>query len=273
MSDQNAQFAGAIPGAYDRYLGPILFQPYAEDLAARLKVGANGSVLELACGTGILTRVLRDRLPAAVRLVATDLNEPMIQNAAGKFSKDEAVEWRQADACCLPFDDASFDAVVCQFGIMFVPDKALSAREARRVLKPGGVFLFNVWDAMEHNDLGRIAHETISDFFEKDPPTFYQVPFGYHDQDEIKRMLKEAGFRDLRVDVVSKIGGASRAEEAAIGLVQGNPIAVAIAERDASLLPAITNAVAEALKTQFGEPSIHAPMQAIIVQARAEDPG
>jgi ubiquinone/menaquinone biosynthesis C-methylase UbiE len=268
MENKNAQFAGSIPGAYDRYLGPVLFQPYAEDLAARLKVNANGAVLELACGTGILTRILRDRLPAATRLVATDLNEPMIRNAAQKFRRGEAVEWRQADASSLPFDDESFDAVLCQFGIMFVPDKALSAREARRVLKPGGVFLFNVWDSMEHNELGRIAHETISSFFEKDPPTFYQVPFGYHDRAEIKRVLEGAGFRDLRVDIVPKTGGASRAEDAAQGLVHGNPVAAAITERDPSLLPVITIAVADALKKRFGETTISAPMRAIVVKAR-----
>jgi ubiquinone/menaquinone biosynthesis C-methylase UbiE len=268
MENKNAQFAGSIPAAYDRYLGPVLFQPYAEDLAKRLNVDANGSVLELACGTGILTRVLRDRLPATTRLVATDLNEPMLRNAAQKFEQGEAVEWQQADASSLPFDDESFDAVVCQFGIMFVPDKALSAREAHRVLKPGGVFLFNVWDSMEHNDLGRIAHETISGFFEKDPPTFYQVPFGYHDQKEIKRVLEEAGFQNLRVDVVPKIGGASRAEDAAIGLVQGNPVAAAIAERDPFLLPIITSAVADALKNHFSDEEIRAPMCAIVVQAR-----
>jgi ubiquinone/menaquinone biosynthesis C-methylase UbiE len=158
MDNKNAQFAGSIPAAYDRYLGPILFQPYAQDLINRLKVGENSSVLELACGTGILTRVLRDRLPQTARLVATDLNEPMIATAARKFGQDELIEWKQADASSLPFEDGSFDAVVCQFGIMFVPDKALSAREAHRVLKPGGVFLFNVWDSLEHNDLGRIAH-------------------------------------------------------------------------------------------------------------------
>jgi hypothetical protein len=151
---------------------------------------------------------------------------------------------------------------------MFVPDKALSAREARRVLKSGGVFLFNVWDSMEHNDLGRIAHETISSFFEKDPPTFYQVPFGYYDQVEIKRVLEGAGFRDVRIEVVAKMGGASRPEDAAQGLVQGNPVTVAITERDPSLLPVITNAVAGTLKKQFGE-SVHAPMRAIVVEARA----
>jgi ubiquinone/menaquinone biosynthesis C-methylase UbiE len=270
MDNKNAQFAGSIPAAYDRYLGPILFQPYAEDLAGRLQVDASGSVLELACGTGILTRVLRDGLPATARLVATDLNEPMFRNAAQKFRPGEMVEWQQADASSLPFNDESFDAVVCQFGIMFVPDKALCAREARRVLKPGGVFLFNVWDSMEHNALGRIAHETISSFFDKDPPTFYQVPFGYHDQAEIRRVLEEAGFGDIRVDVVPKVGGASRPEDAAQGLVHGNPVAVAITERDPSLLPIITDAVAGALKRHFGETMVRAPMRALVIEARAE---
>jgi SAM-dependent methyltransferase len=179
------------------------------------------------------------------------------------------VEWKQADAASLPFGDASFDAVVCQFGIMFVPDKDLSAREAHRVLKPGGVFLFNVWDAMEHNDLGRIAHETISSFFEKDPPTFYQVPFGYHDRAAITRALKDAGFRDIRLNVVAKVSSANRAEDAAEGLVHGNPVAVAITERDPALLPVITKAVADALKNQFGESTVRTPMRALVIEARA----
>jgi len=268
MDNKNAEFAGSIPEAYDRCLGPVLFQPYAEDLAARLKLEGKSSVLEVACGTGILTRVLRDRLSATAKLVATDLNEPMIETAAKKFRQDEAVEWHQADASSLPFNDRSFDAVVCQFGIMFVPDKALSAREAHRVLKPGGVFLFNLWDAMEHNALGRIAHETISSFFEKDPPMFYQVPFGYHDQGEIKHLLADAGFRDVRIDIVAKVGGASRAEDVAQGLVRGNPVAIAISERDPSLLPVIGDAVTGALKKEFGE-TVRAPMRALVVEGWA----
>ena len=269
MNEEHALFAGSIPAAYDRYLGPVLFQPYAEDLAARLQVPDDGLVLEIACGTGIVTRELRHRLPATVKLLATDLNEPMFQHAAAKFVKGDAVEWRQADACSLPFGDQTFDAVVCQFGIMFVPDKALAAREARRVLKRDGMFLFNVWDAIERNELGRIAHETIASHFEKDPPAFYQVPFGYHDQDEIRRVLAEAGFRDVRIDLVEKVSGASRAEEIATGLVQGNPVSVAIAERDPSLLPVITNAIAAALKGRFGKAELRAPLRAIVVQARA----
>ena len=269
MKDEHARFSGSIPAAYDRYLGPILFQPYAEDLAARLQVAKEGSVLELACGTGILTRVLRSQLPSTVKLTATDLNEPMFRKAAAKFGEDEAVQWLQADACSLPFDDQMFDAVVCQFGIMFVPEKALAAREAHRVLKPGGSFLFNVWDAMEHNMLGQIAHQTIAGYFDKDPPTFYEVPFGYHDQDEIKCVLKEAGFKEIKIDIVAKTGAASRAEDAATGLVQGNPVAVAIVERDPSLLPLITKAVAQAITKKFGETNIGVPMRAIVVQAQA----
>lgn len=246
----------------------MLFQPYAEDLAARLQVEEPGSVLELACGTGILTRVLRTALPSTVKLIATDLNEPMFRNAAEKFREDEAVQWLQADACSLPFGDRMFDAVLCQFGLMFVPDKALAAREAHRVLKPDGLFLFNVWDAMKHNALGWLTHETIASYFDKDPPTFYQVPFGYHDRDEINRVLEQAGFGEIQIDLVAKESGAVRAEDAAMGLVQGNPVAVAITERDPLLLPVITRAVAQALTDRFGETDIRAPMRAIVVQAR-----
>jgi ubiquinone/menaquinone biosynthesis C-methylase UbiE len=267
MEDEHAQFSGSVPAVYDRYLGPLLFQPYAEDLAVRLEIKDNGSVLELACGTGILTRVLRSRLPSTVKLTATDLNEPMFRNAVEKFAKEETVEWLQADACSLPFGDQIFDAVVCQFGIMFVPDKALAAREAYRVLKPGGLFLFNVWDSLEQNELTRIAHETIAGYFENDPPAFYQLPFGYHDHGKIKRTLEGAGFREIRIDVVEKISAADRVEDVAKGLVQGTPIAIAITERDPSLLSVITSGVADAIRNRFGEANIRVPMRALVVSA------
>ena len=268
MKDENTKFSGSIPAAYDRYLGPLLFQPYAEDLAVRLPLKRTGSILEIACGTGILTRVLRTHLPSKAKLIATDLNEPMFRQAAAKFNQSERVQWVEADACDLPFDDRKFDAVVCQFGIMFVPDKALAAREAYRVLKRNGVFLFNVWDAMKHNKLGELAHRTITSYFKKDPPTFYQVPFGYHNRTEIRRILKQAGFRDIKTAVIAKLGKANRAEDVAKGLVEGNPVAVAIAKRDPSLPPIIISALTDAITRRFGERDIRAPMRAIVVRAR-----
>jgi len=269
VKDEHTKFSGSIPAAYDRYLGPILFQPYAEELATRVTVNKTGSVLELACGTGILTRVLRSCLPSKVKLIATDLNEPMFRQAAAKFRKNERVRLLEADACDLPFADRKFDAVVCQFGIMFVSDKALAARQAYRVLKRDGLFLFNVWDAMRHNKLGELAHRTITSYFENDPPTFYKVPFSYHNRNQIRKILKQAGFREIKTELIAKIGKANRAEDVARGLVEGNPVAVTIAKRDPSLLPIITGAVTAAITRRFGKRDIRAPMQAIVVQARA----
>jgi SAM-dependent methyltransferase len=148
-----------------------------------------------------------------------------------------------------------------------VPDKALAAREAHRVLKPGGLFLFNVWDAIEHNAMPELAHRTVAAFFENDPPDFYEVPYGYHNRDEIKRVLKEAGFQEIKTEVVAKVAATNRAEDAATGFVQGNPVAVAIVERDPSLLPVITKAVAQAITDRFEETDIRVPMHAIVVQA------
>src|SRR2546430_4188108 len=192
----------------------------------------------------------------------------MFRQAAAKFGKGERIRWLEADACDLPFDDRKFDVVVCQFGIMFVPDKALAAREAYRVLKRDGVFLFNVWDAMKHNELGELAHRTIASYFKKDPPTFYQVPFSYHNRTEIRRVLKQAGFREIKTEVIAKIGQAKRAEDVARGLVEGNPVAVTIAKRDPSLLPVITDAVTAAITRRFGKQKIHAPMRANVVRGR-----
>jgi len=268
VKDEHTKFSGSIPAAYDRYLRPLLFQPYAENLATRLAVNNTGSVLELACGTGILTRVLRTHLPSKVKLIATDLNEPMFRQAAVRFGKNERVRWLEADACDLPFVDRIFDAVACQFGIMFVPDKAHAAREAYRVLKRNGLLLFNVWDAMRYNKLGQLAHRTIVSYFEKDPPMFYKVPFSYHNRVEIRRILKQAGFREIKTEVVAKIGKATRAEDVARGLVEGNPVAVTIAKRDPSLLAIITGAVTAAITRRFGKRDIRAPMRAIVVRAR-----
>src|SRR5262245_55217268 len=169
MMDDAAEYVGSIPQHYDRCLGPLIFIDYAADIAHRVAARSPARVLETAAGTGIATRCLRDILPAGVRLTATDLNPPMLEIARTKFRPGEQVEFQPADATALPFADGSFDAVICQFGVMFFPDKDKSYREAFRILPPGGRYLFNVWDSHRHNPAGRIAHEVIGSFFPHDP--------------------------------------------------------------------------------------------------------
>jgi ubiquinone/menaquinone biosynthesis C-methylase UbiE len=272
MSGQPVSFEGSIPENYDRYLGPMFFQSYGADLISRISIGENGSVLELACGTGIVTRMLRDQLPATVRMTATDLSGPMMKFAQGKFKAGELVDWQQADASDLPFPAGSFDAVICQFGLMFVPDKLQAMREARRVLKPGASFLFNVWAALEHNEFARIAHETVATFFENDPPVFYEIPFGYHDRAAIESSLREAGFDEVRCAEVSLPSRGLSAASAATGLVEGNPIAQAIVERDPAALPRVKEAVADTLRKRFGDAAICGKMRALVFEATAPGP-
>ncbi|HKW51375.1 MAG TPA: methyltransferase domain-containing protein [Candidatus Eisenbacteria bacterium] len=267
MQEANATFDGLIPEIYDKHLGAVLFKPYAADLVKRLKPRGAKDVLELACGTGIVTRALLDGLKPRPRLVATDLNEPMIAYARSKVGPEPGLEWRQADASSLPFSDASFDAVVCQFGVMFVPDKLAAMKEARRVLRPGGVFAFNVWDKIEENDLGRTAHEMITRFFPFDPPTFYTVPFGFHDSGLIRSMLGQAGFDDVQIESVAKESRSPSAGHAAVGLVRGNPVVTAIQERGSVEVGTVIAAVEEALRGRYGDSPLIAKMRAWVVMA------
>jgi ubiquinone/menaquinone biosynthesis C-methylase UbiE len=269
MPEANAQFVGSIPEIYDRCLGPVLFQPYAADLAARVRVGADARVLELACGTGIVTRRLRDSLPAGATLVATDLNEPMLAHAALKFRPDERVEWRLADACDIPFADASVDAVVCQFGYMFVPDKPLAMREARRVLRPGGLLAFNTWGSLDDNPFARVAHETIAGFFPDDPPTFYQVPFSMHDRGELEKLVRQAGFESIVVETVRVRGESPSARDLAVGLVQGNPVVAAIRERGTVPVETIVDRMTDAVRRHAGDRPARIELLAHVLTARA----
>jgi ubiquinone/menaquinone biosynthesis C-methylase UbiE len=267
MPTNNAAFVGSIPENYDRYLGPVLFDPYAADLVSRLNAPENASVLELACGTGIVTRRLRDRLGPEAKLVATDLNDAMLAYAARKFESQENVEWKQADATDLPFTDRSFDAVICQFGLMFFPDKEKALRETYRVLKPSGTFLFNVWDAIEHNDLPNLAHTIITKFFADNPPDFYQIPFSFHDQETIRSLLSTVGFREIQISLVPLPSMSPSADDAARGLIHGNPVITAIRERDEARIPEIEAAVAAAVSAQCGDKPVRGRMQALICSA------
>ena len=267
MADRDAAFVGSIPDNYDRYLGPLFFHHYAATMAARLEVTPGMRVLETACGTGIVTEHLAGRLAGRGTLVATDLNAPMLAYAAAKLST-RAVDWKEADATDLPFEDGAFDAVVCQFGLMFFPDKAAGVREAFRVLEPGGKFLVSVWDSLEDNPVARITHETVSAVFPDDPPQFYRIPFSLHEAAVVRGLLTSAGFEDVRGERVEGVGVSPSAADAAKGLIEGNPIYQAIMERRPAALADIEAAVAEKLAAALGDRPLRCPLRAIFFSGR-----
>ena len=268
LTERNAQFTGSIPAAYDRFLGPMLFEPYADDLTARLTVPPTAAVLELACGTGILTGRLRRALPATATLTATDLNEPMLAYARAKVP-DAGITWQPADAQALPFPDAAFDAVACQFGLMFVPDKPRAFGEVRRALRAHGQFAFNVWLSLAENPFGRIARDTIARYFTGDPPTFYEVPFGFHDESYIRDLLQTAHFGVVSCEQVVLEARSPSAQDAARGLVTGNPILFDVGERATAPPEEIILAVAAALAAEGGAAPLRLPMRALVFVARA----
>jgi ubiquinone/menaquinone biosynthesis C-methylase UbiE len=268
MTEHHAAFVGTVPPNYDRYLGPILFHHYADDLAARVPVSRGTRVLEVACGTGIVTERLVRRLAGQGTLVATDLNDAMIAHARTRMPADPALEWRQADGTSLPFPDRAYDVVVCQFGVMFFPDKAAGVREAFRVLRPGGTYLLNVWDALEKNAIARIAHDTIRTFFPSDPPEFYKTPFSLHDTAVVDALLNAAGFVEVQCESVERTGQSPSAADAATGLIEGNPVFGTIMERRPEALPDIKAAVARNLAAALGDHPVRSPLRAHVFSAR-----
>ncbi|QUD89679.1 class I SAM-dependent methyltransferase [Phenylobacterium montanum] len=269
MSD--ASFVGDIPANYDRYLGPIIFEDFAVETATRVAKLSPMHVLETAAGTGIVTRELRRRLPAGSALTATDFNRPMLDLARAKFDPAERVTFEVADATALPFGESSFDAVVCQFGLMFFPDLEGSYREALRVLAPGGRYVFSVWDSHQHNPFGRIAHEVAGRLFPADPPPFYLAPFSRHQMDPIKEALIQAGFGDLEIAVVAHPKTVSDASAFARGLVFGNPMADQIRARGADPDPLVA-ALTDALRREVDRNGGEVRLQMIIFTARKPHP-
>ncbi|BDE07993.1 ubiquinone/menaquinone biosynthesis methyltransferase [Vulcanimicrobium alpinum] len=267
MQQTDAVFSGSIAEMYDRYLGALLFEPYAEDLAERLRDHDGSAVLETAAGTGIVTRALARALKTA-SIVASDLNPGMIERAAAA-SNAPNVRWEQVDAGALPFGDRTFGLVVCQFGVMFFPEKVAAFREAARVLAPGGRFAFNVWDDLGANPVPRVVHETVAAAFPQDPPQFIaRTPHGFADTAAIATWLRDAGFHDITVDAVEKRSRAASARAIAIGFVQGTPVRSEIEERDAGRLAELTDAVEAALIERFGNGAVDATMRANVFIVR-----
>jgi SAM-dependent methyltransferase len=264
--DTDKGFTGSIPRLYEEYLVPLIFAPYAIDLASRVSSRSPARVLEIAAGTGVVTRHLASALQPGASIMATDLNQPML-DLAGEVGTARPVQWRQADAMQLPFDDASFDAVVCQFGVMFFPDKAKAFSEARRVLRPGGAFLFNVWDRIEENEFPQIVETALEAHFPDDPPRFLRrTPYGYHDLAAITRDLKAAGFSaSPQVATVAQRSRAASARVPAIAFCQGTPLRGEIEARDKSGLGEATDIAAQALARRFGNGPVEGKIQAHIV--------
>jgi ubiquinone/menaquinone biosynthesis C-methylase UbiE len=268
MAAADEVFAGSIPEIYDRFLVPLIFESYARDLGERLAKRSPQDVLEIAAGTGVLTRAIASRLDARARIVATDLNQPMLDHAAARQRGDGRIAWRQADALALPFEDQRFDAAACQFGVMFFPDKVRGYKEARRVLKPGGHFLFNVWDRIGENEFAQVVTEALATLFPQDPPRFMaRTPHGYHDVEKIRAELTAAGFESISIDTLDDTSKASSPGDVAIAYCQGTPLRNEIEARDAAGLEGATRAATEALARRFGGGPIEGRIRAHVIAA------
>lgn len=268
MAASDTLFAGSIPELYDRLLVPLIFEPYARDLARRVAEVNPRDVLEVAAGTGAATRELAASLGEA-RIVVTDLNQPMLDHAKARQTPDDRIEWRQADVMALPFADRSFDVVACQFGAMFFPDKIRSYGEARRVLRPGGRFFFSVWGPISENEFADIVTQSLASFFPDDPPRFLaRTPHGYCNADQIREELKAAGFAAISMDTVDARSKAASPLDPAIAYCQGTPLRNEIEARDAQALDRATKHAAKALAERFGPSAIDGLIQAIVVTAQ-----
>ena len=262
--EKTTAFAGNVPANYERYLGPFLFEPYALDLVSRLQDKKYPDILEIACGTGRVTKHLAKSVKHDT-LTATDLNPDMIA-IAKEMTGDQHIKWIAADAMELPFDDGSFDLVVMQFGIMFFPDKEEALKEAYRVLKTGGKLIYNTWNKAETNEAIHEGRLVIESYFGQNPPIFYNVPFSMHDDRELTTITRRAAFKSITTTLVKKEGVSPSAADLAKGIVDGNPIYLTIVERDPSLINTIKEHIQKVLTAKFGANTIKSPMQAWVVE-------
>jgi ubiquinone/menaquinone biosynthesis C-methylase UbiE len=263
-----AAFTGSIPGNYDKYLGPVLFEPYALDLTERLKKESLKNVLELACGTGRVTRHLVSLLPADGKLIASDLNPDMMSVAKTRVT-DERVKWLAADAQDLPFAQDSFDHIVCQFGVMFFPDKGKAFAEAYRVLQPGGLYLFNTWAGMEQNPRTAIIRKIMEDQFQENSPDFLKKgPYSFFDPVEIRGWMEGAGFTDVKIEAVDKVARYTSVDDFLKGFLEGSPLSAFLAEKDKKIQEEVRKKISDEMKKQFSEHGMDVPMQALVCQGR-----
>lgn len=268
MTTLDTAFAGSIPEVYDTHLVPLIFDSYAADIVRRLATRPVSRVLEIAAGTGVVTRALAANLAPSVPIVATDLNPAMLDRAA-KVGTARPVEWRQADAMQLPFPDGSFDTIVCQFGVMFFPDKARAFAEARRVLQSGGTLVFNVWDRLSDNDFASTVAAAVESVFPADPPRFLQrLPYAYNDVAVIRRDLVAGGFAEgTPITTVEARSRAASPRIPALAYCQGTPLRNEIEARDPARLAEATDVAAAAIARRFGSGAVDGKIQALVAVA------
>ncbi len=268
MAESDKVFAASIAATYDRLMVPLIFEAYASEMAALVAASSPLRVLETAAGSGVVTRALAPRLAANARYVVTDLNPPMLDHAAARQGADARIEWRQADALALPFADASFDAVCCQFGAMFFPDRVAGYAEARRVLASGGRLVFSVWDRIEENAFADEVTQALATVFPDDPPGFLaRTPHGYHDLARIREDLRQAGFKEVTIETREQTSRASSARQAAIAYCEGTPLRQEIERRDAGLLALAIDRAAEAIASRHGDGPVAGKIQAHVIVA------
>ncbi len=268
MTASDKDFIGSIPQVYDDYLVPLIFEFYARDLAERVAALGAGSVLETAAGSGVVVRELIKTLSPESKVTITDLNQPMLDYAASRQPADVRISWRQADALELPFESDLFDAVVCQFGVMFFPDRVKAYAETCRVLRPGGTFVFNVWDRIETNEFADVVTAAAAKVFADDPPMFLpRTPHGYFDEDLIRSELREAGFSSVEYESLEAVSVAPSPRHPAIAYCQGTPLRNEIEQRNADLLHEVTNRAAAAIAARFGTGVVEGRMRGHVITA------
>ncbi|MEZ5854518.1 MAG: methyltransferase domain-containing protein [Hyphomicrobiaceae bacterium] len=269
MSAIDKVFAGSIPKMYDDCMVPLIFSGFADDLAEKVATHAPAAVLETAAGTGVLTRALAPKLSANARYCVTDLNQPMLDYAERRQGHDPRITWQQADALALPFPDAHFDVACCQFGAMFFPDKIKGYREANRILRPLGHFIFNVWDCIDDNEFANDVTRALAEIFPDTPPNFLaRTPHGYYDEHQIESELRAAGFSRVAIERKSRQSRAKSPLDVAIAYCQGTPVRNEIESLGGDKLDAATKHAAAAISKLYGDGVVSAKIQALVAVAQ-----
>jgi len=250
---------------YDEFFGPLYFEPYAVEVARRIDPAGVSTALEIAAGTGRVTRHLRQLIQPSAKLIASDVDDDMLAVAKRKLGHLD-IDWQHIDARELPFDDNSIDLVVCCFGYMFVPDKAKAFAEVYRVLKPQGQFIFTTWDRLENNGASYISRSIAEKYFEGPLPASYNAATSMSDESVIRPLLQHAGFAKSTIEKVGLSGVCTSAKEAADGLVHGG-MYEEIRKRNPAVIDEIKFKVEKQLADKFGEAPMVAPMSALICRA------